>query len=180
MECAIWRQPLSLSMARRSGSLIRRTAGFALLSWPPGSQAVQKPLEREWDLTIDPDKVRQLVLKARALSAAVRDDYAAGQEHEVELDDNSRNAHHHDGLAEEEVGDHREMELKSLLNDLNVDETADLIALMWIGRGDYDVAEWTEAVTEARRYNVRRAATYLLGRPMLGDWLEEGLEAIGA
>ena len=26
----------------------------------------------------------------------------------------------------------------------------------------------------------RRASSYLLGMPMLGDWLEEGLEAIGA
>jgi hypothetical protein len=51
---------------------------------------------------------------------------------------------------------------------------------MWVGRGDYDPSEWEEAVNEARRRGNRRTAKYLLGMPMLGDWLEQGLEAIGA
>ena len=33
-------------------------------------------------------------------------------------------------------------------------------------------------VAEARQRNYR-PTRYLLGMPMLGDWLEEGLEAIG-
>ena len=39
---------------------------------------------------------------------------------------------------------------------------------------------FAEAVNEARLRGNRRTAKYLLGMPMLGDWLEEGLEAIGA
>jgi hypothetical protein len=35
-------------------------------------------------------------------------------------------------------------------------------------------------VREARRRNLKRTSGYLLGMPMLGDWLEEGLQAIGA
>lgn len=141
---------------------------------------MQKPVEREWDLTIDPDTVRLFVLKAKAISAAVSDDYEAGHEHEIELDDQSRDAHQHDGLAEEEEEDLTEKELRALINDLNVDEAAELIAIVWIGRGDFEVSEWNEAVNEARQRNIRRTSTYLLGMPMLGDWLEEGLEAIGA
>ena len=136
--------------------------------------------EREWDLAIDPDTVRLFVLKARAISAAVSDDYQAGGEHEVELDDQSRDGHHHDGLAEEEEEDLTEEELRELIDDLNVDEAAELVALYWIGRGDFDASEWTEAVREARQRNLKRTSKYLLGMPMLGDWLEEGLQAIGA
>lgn len=140
-----------------------------------------KTVQKEWELTIDPETVRLFVLKAKAISAALNHDYEAGGEREIELDDSARDSHHHDGLAEEEEEDLTERELRALINDLNVDEAAELIALSWIGRGDFEAGEWAEAVAEAReRGQGRRAASYLLGMPMLGDWLEEGLEAIGA
>ena len=142
---------------------------------------MQKPLDRQWDLTIDPDTVRLFVLKAKAISAALSHDYDAGGDHEIELDDETHDGHHRDGLAEEEEEDLTERELRSLINDLNVDEAAELIAMVWIGRGDFEIGEWADAVAEAReRGHGRRASTYLLGMPMLGDWLEEGLDAIGA
>jgi len=141
---------------------------------------VQKRLEQVWDLTIAPDTVRLFVEKARAISAAVNDDYVDGAEHEIELGDDSRDTHHHDGLAEEETENLTEQELRQLIGELNVDEAAELIAIMWIGRGDYDASEFAEAVSEARRRGNRGTAKYLLGMPMLGDWLEEGLEVIGA
>lgn len=136
--------------------------------------------EKEWELSIGPDTVRLFVLKAKAISAALSSDYADGNEHEVELNDQSRDSHHHDGLAEEEEQDLTEEELRELLDDLNVDEAAELIALVWIGRGDYDASEWPEAVAEAKQRGHKKTTKYLMGLPMLGDWLEEGLEAIGA
>jgi hypothetical protein len=142
--------------------------------------SVQKRVEREWDLTIDPDTVRFFILKAKAISAAVNDDYADGSEHEVELNSQSKDSHLHDGLAEEAEENLTEEELRELINDLNVDEAAELIALVWVGRGDYEASEWAEAVNEARQRTNKRVSKYLLGLPMLGDWLEEGLEAIGA
>ena len=141
---------------------------------------VERRLDPEWELSIGPDTVRLFIEKAKALSAAVNDDYADGSEHEVELDGDTMDNHHHDGLAEEKSENLTEEELRELIADLNVDEAAELIALMWIGRGDYDASEWTEVVNEARRRGNRGTAKYLLGMPMLGDWLEEGLEAIGA
>jgi hypothetical protein len=62
---------------------------------------------------------------------------------------------------------------------LNEDEQASLIALAWIGRGDYDADDWEEARNLARERNMRDPAGYLLGIEMLGDMLEEGLEALG-
>jgi hypothetical protein len=141
---------------------------------------VQKKIEKEWELTIGPDTVRDFILKAKAISAAVNEDYADGSEHEVEIDGDAHDTHQHDGLVEEETEDQRAAELRAMIADLNVDESAELVALAWIGRGDYDGAEWTEALEEARRRGNRRTAAYLLGLPLLGDYWEEGLEALGA
>ncbi|MCO6387621.1 DUF3775 domain-containing protein [Aliihoeflea sp. 40Bstr573] len=141
---------------------------------------MQQRLQPEFELTIDPETVRQFVLKARAISAGLSDDYDAGHEHEVELDDQSRDRHAHDGLAEEEEENLTASELRALIEDLNVDEIADLLAIMFIGRGDFDAREWDQAVAEARPRINKRISTYLLGMPMLGEWLEEGLEKIGA
>jgi len=140
---------------------------------------VQKPVEREWELSIDPDTVRLLAGKARAISAALNTDYDSGHEHDVEIDGDARDRHQHDGLIEEEEEDLTEEEFRALIADLNVDEAAELIALAWIGRGDYDVGEWNNAVTDAKQRGAKRVATYLLGMPMLGDWLDDGLEALG-
>jgi Protein of unknown function (DUF3775) len=140
---------------------------------------VPRPAEPEWELTIGPDMVRNFVLKARAIGAELREDYADGAEHEIEIDGEARDTHHHDGLAEEAAEDLREEELRELFQDLNDDEAAELIALLWIGRGDYDASEWKDAVAEARGRGRKRLATYLMRQPMLAEWLEEGLEAIG-
>jgi hypothetical protein len=100
--------------------------------------------------------------------------------HEVELNDQAGETHAHDGLAEEEEEDLTSRELRELIRGLNVDEAAELIALMWLGRGDYESSEWSLAVSEAAARGNRRTSDYLLGMPMLGDWLEEGLEKLGA
>jgi len=141
---------------------------------------VQPKPQPEWDLTIGPDTVRLFALKTRAVSAAVNDDYADGHDREVEYDGDTHDNHHHDGLAEEESDDLTDVELRELIDDLNVDEAAELVALAWIGRGDYDGDEWREAVHEARQRPRGKTSKYLMGMPMLGDWLEDGLEAIGA
>lgn len=141
---------------------------------------MQRRVDPHFDLTIDPETVRLFVLKARAISAGMADDYDAGHEHEIELDDQSRDRHAHDGLAEEEEENLTASELRALIDDLNVDEVADLLSIMFIGRGDFDAREWEQAMAEARPRINKRIATYLLGMPMLGEWLEEGLEKIGA
>jgi hypothetical protein len=155
-------------------------AANPLSSPQQGGSAVKRHRDKEWELAIGPDTVRLFILKAKALSAAVNDDYADGAEHEVEFDGDRHDRHGHDGLAEEKTEDLTEKELRELIGDLNVDEAAELVALAWIGRGDYDASEWADALAAARERPHRRTAKYLLGMPTLADWLEEGLEAIGA
>jgi hypothetical protein len=141
---------------------------------------MKKSVEKEWELSLDTDTVRRLSEMARALSAAVKQDYEDGKEHEIEFGQDAREGHHHDGLAEEEEEDQSEEEFRSLVADLNVDEAAELVAIAWIGRGDFEAAEWAQAVADARGRVNSRLASYLLGMPMLGDWLDDGLAAIGA
>lgn len=137
-----------------------------------------KSQEREWELMIGPDTVRMLVLKAKALSAGLRDDFDAGSEHEIEFDGASSDFQNHHGLVEEETENLTEREFRALIGDLNIDEAAELIALTWIGRGDFEASEWEDALAAARQRPWRQTARYLLGLPQLADWLEQGLESV--
>jgi hypothetical protein len=65
------------------------------------------------------------------------------------------------------------------LNDLDVDESAALVALAWIGRGDFDAKEWEEAVAQARERAVGPTWKYLIDMQLLPDYLEEALSAFG-
>lgn len=73
------------------------------------------------------------------------------------------------------AGDATYQEFKNTVNDLEPDQQHQLVALTWVGRGDYDVSEWHEAVEEARRRATSRTADYLIAHPHLADDLEEGL-----
>jgi hypothetical protein len=69
--------------------------------------------------------------------------------------------------------------LETLIDELNEDEQAALIALAWTGRGDYEPDEWAEALALARERNEADASGYLTGMDLLGDLLAEGLAAFG-
>jgi hypothetical protein len=62
---------------------------------------------------------------------------------------------------------------------LSEDAKEELVALMWIGRGDYTADAWDEAVSDAREMRDQHVPSYLIGTPLLGDLLEEGLSQIG-
>ncbi len=58
---------------------------------------------------------------------------------------------------------------------LNWDQQCEIVALTWIGRGDYTKDDWDEALRTANQQHNERTAEYLLGMPLLPDYLEEGL-----
>ena len=70
-------------------------------------------------------------------------------------------------------------EFKTTVADLDRDQQVQLVALLWLGRGDYDVDEWSEAVAEAGRVWNPRTAEYLIAHPLLADYFEEGLDLLG-
>lgn len=70
-------------------------------------------------------------------------------------------------------------ELRGAIDALNLDEREELLALMWLGRGDYDAAGWPEALRQARETRTASETDYLLGTPLFGDYLEEGAAMLG-
>ena len=70
-------------------------------------------------------------------------------------------------------------ELKYTINSLEQEQQANLVALMWIGRGDYSGEEWEEALAQARDRWTERTAEYLISTPLLPEYLEEGLAQLG-
>lgn len=72
-------------------------------------------------------------------------------------------------------GDDRFIELKNAIEDLEPDQQRTLVALMWVGRGDYTVDDWEEALAYAGEADSVATADYLIATPLLADYLEEGL-----
>lgn len=68
-------------------------------------------------------------------------------------------------------------EMTQYLDALDQDECDALVALAWIGRGDFEAADWKSAVAEAGRRRETKASAYLLGMPLLPDFLADALSA---
>lgn len=122
-------------------------------------------------LAIATDKVAFIILKARAYDAK-----------ETLTDEESGSNPTDDGdtdTLEDAPGDLTQQELADAISALNEEEQINLVALAWVGRGTYDISEWNTAIETARSEHNGRIAQYLLGLPLLGDYLEEGLEQFG-
>ena len=72
-------------------------------------------------------------------------------------------------------------EIAGFIHSLSEEEQIDLVALMRLGRGDGTIEEWDDLRREAadERERNRHTARYLLGQPLLGDYLADGLAAFG-
>jgi hypothetical protein len=75
--------------------------------------------------------------------------------------------------------DDRRREMVEFIAGLNVDEQVDLLALILMGRGDYEFADWDAAVSEAEGRIAARAPDYMIGDAALPEYLGDGLEAFG-
>lgn len=70
-------------------------------------------------------------------------------------------------------------QLDGLIEAMAEDEAHDLVALLWVGRGDFEPEEWAEARRTAREEATAPLGRYLADQPQLADHLEAGLEAMG-
>lgn len=116
---------------------------------------------------IDAETVCRIAVKMRAFEAkegVVEEDYGSNP-----TDEGFRQV-----LADQK-DDPVYVELKTFIDDLDVDQQCALVALAWVGRGTYGRDEWAEALSLARHERTERTAEYLLGMPLLADYLEEGL-----
>jgi hypothetical protein len=125
----------------------------------------------EFPLTISPEKVCYIIIKAREFDA---------KDEQTEPDPGSNPSDDKEvSVLEEHEDDPVVEELTSFINGLSEDEQVDLVALTWLGRDDYTADDWSTVREEAARAHNERTAEYLLGTPMLGDFLEEALSMLG-
>ena len=122
---------------------------------------------------ISTDKVCYLIVKAREFDV------------KTDVEESDPGVNPPDSDMSEALQDYADdptlQEIKTFVDDLNEDEQIDLVALMWLGRGDFDTSEWDDARAEAIRARDEHGHTaeYLLGAPLLGDYLEEALSQFG-
>ncbi len=69
-------------------------------------------------------------------------------------------------------------QLKATIEDLEPDQQITLVALMWVGRGDYTLDEWDDAWDHAQESWNDHTADYLIGTPLLADYLAEALDQL--
>lgn len=125
----------------------------------------------EVTLSISSEKVCFIIVKAREFHAkdqVTEPDPASNPSDDKEL-----------AVLEDHRDDPAVDEIRSLIDSLSEDEQIDLVALMWLGRDDYSANEWPSEREEAARAHNARTAEYLLGTPLVADFLEEGLSKLG-
>jgi Protein of unknown function (DUF3775) len=123
------------------------------------------------DLIISPEKVCYIVGKARQFDAK-----------DVVTDPDSGSNASDDGMMgvlEDHPYDPVGAEISAFIRGLNVDEQIDLVALAWLGRGDADLDGWADLRAEAARAHNNRTTRYLIGMPLLADYLEDALGQFG-
>jgi hypothetical protein len=72
-----------------------------------------------------------------------------------------------------------EQELAAALDGLDDEQRTELLALVFLGRGDFDRDEWQQALEQARDADRGSETRYLMGTPLLSDYLEAGLDLLG-
>ena len=122
------------------------------------------------ELTVNAEAVTFIITKAREFDA------------KVEPDDPDSGSNPSDDRAIDVLEDFSDdptlEQLKSAIDGLNEDESRDLVAIMWTGRGDYDKDTWSEAKRQANTIPPPDRSRYLIGTPMLADYLEQGLDEL--
>ena len=128
-----------------------------------------EPEETSDQLTISLKQAFFIIVKAREFDEQVESthpDSGSNPADDREVD-----------VLEEGADNPVQQELEEALDALNVDEQLDLIALTWLGRGEY--SSFAEAREEASDMRDKHIPEYLIGTPKLGDFLEEGLAQLG-
>jgi hypothetical protein len=121
-------------------------------------------------LSLNPEFLRNLILQLKAVMA---------QEETVTPDSGSNPSDDEAPATLQDTPDNLLREaIAAEIGDLEPDQQAQLVALMWIGRGDMEAEEWQEAVELASEQAEGPTAAYLLKHPHAADHIEEGLDRL--
>ncbi|MEQ9662531.1 MAG: DUF3775 domain-containing protein [Parasphingopyxis sp.] len=119
------------------------------------------------------DTICRLIVRAREWDSQVPEN-----DEEDDRDDPVSTDDQYDVMLDEK-NEAVETEIQALLDDLADDETAEVLALAWIGRGTFEPEDWEDALAEASDGERNDAADQLMDMPMLAAYLEAGLAAFG-
>lgn len=123
------------------------------------------------ELTIPPAYVARLITKLRGIEGreAVTDPDSGSNP----TDDNAIDT------LQATPGDLSTLEVSKEIEGLGEQQQCELVALMWIGRGDMEAEEWPAAVKLARESRAQPTASYILGHPLAAEYCAEGLQRLG-
>src|ERR1700682_1873518 len=124
-------------------------------------------------LSISTEKVCFVILKAREFDVKDVDTSFDDDDGSNPADDRMTE------VLEDRPDDPVDQELVAFIEAMSEDEQVDLVTMTWLGRGDGTLDDWDDLRAEAARVHNRRTASYLLGIPLLPDYLEEALAAFG-
>ncbi|MAP93622.1 MAG: hypothetical protein CMK07_01610 [Ponticaulis sp.] len=123
------------------------------------------------DLGISDASLAAIILKAKRFDAIVA-------ESDPEEASNASDDREIDSL-EDQPDNPARYELETAIAGLEPNQQETLVALTWLGRGNYSADEWTEAKAMARDRDNGDVPNYLSGVPTLGDYLEAGAASLG-
>jgi hypothetical protein len=115
---------------------------------------------------INTEKVCYVIIKARELES---------EDEGVEADASNPADDKFVSILTEEAYSTIRQELAGFIDAMDEDEQCELVALAWVGRGDFSAEEWISAVAQARERRKGPTSKYLLGIPLLASFLESGL-----
>ena len=128
-------------------------------------------------IPLSPEKIKFIISVAREYregSLAMVSEELSETHHSDSYTEHSVAGLVEDHKSEEHAQDSAYNELKGAIDTLNEEERFGLVAAMWIGRGTYSPDEFETAIKDARASDNRHTAEYLIGTPLLPDYLEEG------
>jgi len=125
----------------------------------------------EIDLTISTDDVCFIIIKGREFAVQT---LPSGLEEGSNASDDMMVT-----VLEQRRSDPVYAELHDFIAALDEDQQIDLVALAWVGRGDFGIEDFAEARNEAASAHNDRTAEYLMGMPLLPDFLEDALSDAG-
>lgn len=123
------------------------------------------------ELSIAEDKLCFIVTKAREFD--VKDEVTDPDDASNPTDDAMI------AVLEDHKDDPVVQELTAVIRAMTIDEQIDLVTLVWMGRGDGTLDDWNDLRAEAAAAHNNRTAPYLLGIPLLADYIEEGMAQFG-
>ena len=127
------------------------------------------------ELRISTEKVCDFIEAAREVAGKVPS--TAGDHTTTGDDSRLVTIEEPEGIGEDE--DARRLEIVEFIAGLNVEEQVDLLALILVGRGDFEADEWLDAVAEAEDRIAARDPDFMIGDAALPEYLGDGLEAFG-